>query len=292
MFLQNPAEMIHLAWLLSSTHHGDHEVFELVGKWLAGRLLGYGWDAVKEQFRQPRMIEAFEKACLAVVKDEPELFTEYSGEALGSRAGVPDEESLWYKLEESLSVRKFPDEAQLTEMLVACWRARMRQLDPSEASEFFSLPEDRARPILKKIAERFFMGLAQVPELRDPSIIQELQNIRALVQKGTEPPAIGFAELKKAVLRASASLLSWPRTLSENQWLERQELGILLERIDVNETSTTLLLGPPGSGKSALLSTLGHRLLEEELPVPAIKADKRASSVDNFEALSNYTRLA
>jgi len=118
--------------------------------------------------------------------------------------------------------------------------------------------------------------------LRDPSIIQELQNIRALVQKGTEPPAIGFAELKKAVLRASASLLSWPRTLGENQWLERQELEILLERIDVNETSTTLLLGPPGSGKSALLSTLGHRLLEEELPVLAIKADKRPSSVDNF----------
>jgi hypothetical protein len=160
----------------------EQMILELIGKGIAGKLFGYGFDAVRDSFRQSRTIEAFEKACIGVVKEESHLFDQYSAQALGSLSGVPDEESLWSKLEQSFADGCFPTIRQLTEMLVECWRVRKRQLNPSDTSEFFSLSESSVRPIIQKISERFFKELAQIPELGTPFIIEELQKISRLVQ--------------------------------------------------------------------------------------------------------------
>lgn len=268
---------------------------DIIGKWIAGKLLGFGWDAVKASFRPPPIVIAFEKACTGVVKENSHLIDSYSAQALGSSGGLPDEESLWYRLEKSFAANNFPDIEHLTEMLVESWRTRKNTLDPSEASEFFSLPEDIIRPIIRSISERFFVELAQMQELTNPFIIQQLQRIPALIQRfaitSSPQQQLSFEVIKDASLKASTSLLCWPTTLGDNQWLDRRELEILLHRIDSEESSTTVLLGPPGSGKSALLSILGQKLQEKGLPVLAIKADKLASTVDNLEKLSASLNL-
>lgn len=268
---------------------------EYIGKIVAGKLLGYGLEAVRSLFRQPRMIEAFEKACVEIVKEEKSLFNEYAAQALGSPKGLPEEESLWSKLDQSFSTSSFPTTDCLTEMLFESWKARKRQLAPSEASEFFSLSEDQVRTIIQRISARFFVELSQIPELINPFIIQELQRISLSING----PAVGVPtqllhspeDLKDAALKASSALFIWPTTLGDNNWLERPELDGLLERIETSENSTTILLGPPGSGKSALLSILGQKLKDKGIPVLAIKADKLPSNIDNFDKLSSYLKL-
>lgn len=268
---------------------------EFIGKWIAGKLLGYGLETIRSSFRQPRMIEAFEKACVEVVKEESHLFSDNGAQALGSPVGLHEEECLWYRLDQSFSTNSFPDIQHLAEMLFESWKARKRQLAPSEASEFFSLSEDRVQPIIQRISEKFFLELTQIPELTNPFIVSELQRIsnsincntaRALLQSLPSPEV-----LKDAILKASTALFVWPTTLGNKQWLERNEVERLLDRIDTSENSTTILLGPPGSGKSALLSILGQKLKDKGVPVLAIKADKIPSNIDNLDKLSSYLKL-
>jgi hypothetical protein len=91
--------------------------------------------------------------------------------------------------------------------------------------------------------------------------------------------------LREELLAGSQGLLSWPRTLGNDREIERLELEQLLSRIKGNECSTTLVLGSPGSGKSALLATLGHCLVDERYALLAIKADFLGSTVNNLEEL-------
>lgn len=172
-------------------------VLELAGKWLAGKLLGYGFDTAKDLFRQPRMIEAFEKACIEVIKEENHLLNQFSSQALSSPVGIPDKESLVFKLDESFTTSNFPNPEHLTIMLIDCWKARKTQLGPTEASEFFALSEDLVRPIIQKISEKFFRELAQIPELRDPFIIQKIHEI-SRHQRELEDNAIQYSTILQA----------------------------------------------------------------------------------------------
>ena len=85
----------------------------------------------------------------------------------------------------------------------------------------------------------------------------------------------------RAVLRnTSAPILKWQQTLRLNdQWLHRAELEQILEYLDRDDGSCIVLLGSPGSGKSALLSRLAGELAESEAFVLAIKADRLSSEV-------------
>lgn len=79
--------------------------------------------------------------------------------------------------------------------------------------------------------------------------------------------------LSEKITAASAELMAWPRTLPDGQAIERQEMVALVARIEGNVGSTTVVLGDPGSGKSALLSALTDRFVRQGWPVLAIKAD-------------------
>ena len=77
---------------------------------------------------------------------------------------------------------------------------------------------------------------------------------------------------KAALASSSADLLAWEKTLPNGRWIERPE------RLDIegrfhSESSSTVLLGEPGSGKSALLSQIAADLFEEGKTVFALKAD-------------------
>ncbi|MEG3836401.1 ATP-binding protein [Microcoleus sp. Z1_C3] len=94
-----------------------------------------------------------------------------------------------------------------------------------------------------------------------------------------------FEKLQKEFIAASQGLLNRPITLGNNQQIERPEFQQLLDRIQEEKSSTTLILGSPGTGKSALLATLGHHLAERQISLWAIKADQLGRGVNTLEDL-------
>jgi nucleoside phosphorylase/SpoVK/Ycf46/Vps4 family AAA+-type ATPase len=100
-----------------------------------------------------------------------------------------------------------------------------------------------------------------------------------------------YAKLKEGMASASKGLLNWKRTLINDTEIERPEFNELLNRICTAESSTTILLGPPGSGKSALMAALGNHLISQEHIVLAIKADQLSGSIQSVEDLQKDLRL-
>ncbi len=113
-----------------------------------------------------------------------------------------------------------------------------------------------------------------------------------LSSEGTHGKPSGIDRLKQELLAASQGLLHWPRTLGNNRYIERPELQQLLERTHESESSTTLVLGTQGTGKSALLATMGHHLLDEGANFLAIKADMLGISVQTPEDLRSWLHLS
>ncbi|MDC0709152.1 NACHT domain-containing protein [Stigmatella sp. ncwal1] len=88
-------------------------------------------------------------------------------------------------------------------------------------------------------------------------------------------------------------LLSWPQLLPGERWIERPELESLLHRIESESSSTTIVLGQPGSGKSALLARLGTRLAgREDVVLLALKADRLPTSLGTPETLQKWLELS
>ena len=100
-----------------------------------------------------------------------------------------------------------------------------------------------------------------------------------------------LATIGVAIKNASHDLLAWPTRLGKQHWIQRPELEQLLDRIFQNDFSTTLLLGEPGSGKSALLATLGHKLQERDVLALAIKGDLLKRDIDTQQELSKWLKL-
>jgi nucleoside phosphorylase len=71
---------------------------------------------------------------------------------------------------------------------------------------------------------------------------------------------------------ASVDLVAWEKTLPDGTWMDRPERDTIKSRFQL-DYSTTVLLGGPGSGKSALLSKVASDLLDQGAPVFALKAD-------------------
>lgn len=134
---------------------------------------------------------------------------------------------------------------------------------------------------------------------RIESSLQELSSFVHADGKGISPskpfPVSLDSETGPRIVKAlgtrSADLLSWPQLLHSGEWIDRTELDILLSTICGNNNSITVILGPPGSGKSALMSRLGNELVERGYDLAAIKADLLPLSVDTPEAFAQWLNL-
>lgn len=110
---------------------------------------------------------------------------------------------------------------------------------------------------------------------------------RSIITIPDQPPD----DIKKALQQASRPLLRWPITLADGRWINREEFKRIKEKIEASSTSTTLLLGSPGSGKSALLARLAQDLLNAGIAVLAIKADRIPSDVKTIEQMTTHLGL-
>ncbi len=90
---------------------------------------------------------------------------------------------------------------------------------------------------------------------------------------------------------ASAEVLNWPKSLPGGDEIDRPELAELESRIEGSTRSTSAVIGAPGSGKSALLSTLARRYIERDWPVLAIKADMLDADISAESGLQEHLGL-
>ncbi|GAB3497489.1 hypothetical protein GCM10027399_21540 [Curvibacter fontanus] len=67
-------------------------------------------------------------------------------------------------------------------------------------------------------------------------------------------------ELSAVFNMVSRDLLEWPQLIDGEHWIDRPELELIHQKVSSNRNSVSLLLGPPGSGKSALMSRLAKNL--------------------------------
>lgn len=126
-----------------------------------------------------------------------------------------------------------------------------------------------------------------------PGLIEKLSSLYPnLLQDSENDDKEVPNEILNEFATASHSLLTWPTTVGKDKWLEREEANIIEDRILSNEASTTLILGKPGTGKSALLSFIAKRLIEKGFPVLGIKADMLPKSVTNLLELQEYLCLS
>lgn len=126
------------------------------------------------------------------------------------------------------------------------------------------------------------------------TISAELTKISAALGKPSlkKKAKLDLPQIKARLIQGSKNLLSWPRTLKVNDaWIERgQEEDIYLKTRSALY-STTLILGEPGTGKSALLSKVAQTFLDEGKAVLAIKADQLDVSVESYQVLSGHLKL-
>jgi hypothetical protein len=134
-----------------------------------------------------------------------------------------------------------------------------------------------------------FVGTAEFVEKFRAHLTERLLTI---AEQDREPSDYSLGRIKEELAIASRGLLRWPRTVGQDQAIDRPELYELRARILDTDSSTTLLLGAPGSGKSALLATLGTELQARGIPTLAIKADMLGRSVTTPEDLREWSQCS
>ena len=103
-------------------------------------------------------------------------------------------------------------------------------------------------------------------------------------------PVVSTPVIRESFRVASSDLLSWPQE-TRGRWLERPELKILENTVLTKPQSCTLLLGPPGTGKSALLARLGVQLELTGTLLLALKTDRLSRNVDHLGDLDAFLEL-
>jgi nucleoside phosphorylase len=96
---------------------------------------------------------------------------------------------------------------------------------------------------------------------------------------------------KTRLLQASRALLSWKKSLSDGSVLDRPEIDQLLRRVQDENCSVTVLLGPAGSGKSAALARLTECLVNRSTTVVALKADLLSADTNSEARLAEQLDL-
>lgn len=143
-----------------------------------------------------------------------------------------------------------------------------------------------------RVIKQFYPHLEKNKDLE--ALYTALAKIPTAVEKTPrkKKAALDTSVIKTRLLQGSMNLLTWPRTLKVNDsWIERGQEEDIYLKTRSSLYSTTLILGEPGTGKSALLSKVAQTFLDEGKSVLAIKADHLDVSVANHQSLSENLKL-
>ena len=165
----------------------------------------------------------------------------------------------------------------------------------------FSVQESKYVPIILRSATIYTVDKNGYEELyrrltdQPATPIPELGEIRQLPPRSRQQfflPDDTYSSLKNEFASASKGLLNWKRTLgNDDLQIPRPELEQLKHHITTELDSTTIVLGIPGCGKSALLATLGHWAISEQYALLAIKADYLSNTISTMEDLQHDCEL-
>ena len=100
-----------------------------------------------------------------------------------------------------------------------------------------------------------------------------------------------YRQIQTVFRSQSVSLINWPKTLKSGEWLARPELVELISKIEASESTSTIVVGSPGSGKSALLSSVAKSAIDNGWHVLAIKADLLSDNVISLSSLQQIWNL-
>jgi len=254
-------------------------LFNFLAGWLASKVLDGLTIPLTKKWREKRRITA--KILTAFQKAAAQTHTQYHAiswvEVIGDLNPV-----LQTELEKLITEGEDPDELVIGEAL--CKHART-PLNPYDVGYFFiERMEDNLLPITELSPTLTLRHTFKSRRAQEHILAEVRRNLRP-----AEPIAL-LPNEEQAVETAFAArapgLLEWPQVLPDGAWLDRPELGTLTETINTKDHSTTILLGSPGSGKSALLSRLGNIFQDEgSVTVVAIKADQLSATINTDKDL-------
>lgn len=171
---------------------------------------------------------------------------------------------------------------------------RDRELSAALESHFHLHPDEFVSvfgALLSDLRPRLYASKHWREPIRDLALEEIRTGVLGLGAESIQPATARietdaqWEAARKDALTASTDLRNWERRI-EGLYLERPEFAALKDRVLSNPAAATLLIGPSGGGKSALLARLAESLENDGVAVFAIKADLIPREVMSLQDLS------
>lgn len=169
-----------------------------------------------------------------------------------------------------------PPGAEFVDILHAATWAKDQLPGPRPLVDHWGSGDMRVARILPTMVGIGHLQLSEVPSRRDAVKV--------------DPSSI--ARFVEALREHTEDVLEWNATLPSGARIPQPEFERLLERLEDPEAHVTALLGEGGSGKSALMATLGKELEQRQIRVLGIRLDRLPKAVDTLEKFQQYLDLS
>lgn len=254
----------------------------------AGALIG---EKAKSWLKDRNERQAYERALAKALEDVSKQFPAIS-------ASFFDEHFLRGPVAEELAIFFFrhrsPDPSQIAEAYAKQFSAS--HIDALNAAEhFLARVEEHMKeeaPLQELLNRRQIERASQILERLDERIgaggIQATPVLPTVPATRTDE---ALPAIESTFRSASGEVLDWPQTLDDGQWIPRAELEFLEATISSSDRSTVMLLGAPGSGKSALMARLARQSLNAGRAVLAIKADQLPEDIRSLKDMDQWLGL-
>lgn len=254
----------------------------------AGALIG---EKAKSWLKDRNEREAYERALAKALEDVGKQFPAIS-------ASFFDEHFLHGPVAEELAIFFFrhraPDPSRIAEAYAKQFSAS--HVDALNAAELFlARAEEHMKeevPLQELLNRRQIERASQILERLDQRL--GVGGVQA-TPVPSAAPATRDAETRPAIesafRSASGEVLEWPQTLDDGQWIPRAELELLEATISSSDRSAVMLLGAPGSGKSALMARLARQSTDAGCAVLAIKADQLPEDIRSLRDMEQWLGL-
>ena len=164
-------------------------------------------------------------------------------------------------------------------------------------SQLFRTRQNELEHAFSRFLTRLRPALYASKHWREPIRDQALEETRSSILRierrltpATATDAVDVEEARADARIASEALRSWPQTIN-GQHIDRPELEVLRQRVREHPYACTMVIGEPGSGKSALFAELVERLQSQGMVVFAIKADLLPTHVKTLSDVSTALGL-